>query len=362
MLNRLNLLNRGLNGGASRPVRSRLGLALEPLVDRYRMARGGVLAPMARPSIMAFTRASVATDGSAAGDLDSYAVDAIRNGYAGGQRAGWLLEGQAQNLLLNSTALSTQSVTVTAAQHTLSFYGTGTVTLSGASTAGPLVGTGATNLVQLQFTPTAGSLTLTVSGSVTNAQLEANYYASSRIVTAGTQVTRANENAAITGNPFAAIFSNGAPSGFVICDVMLPAFANLARLFSLSDGTLNNALEIYTSSGGSLVTPITIAGAGSGGPSPATALTAGTPARVGLRFGGGSPLVVCCNGISSSTASAALPVTTGLYLGNRADGSRPGNSRLRGVWAGGYTPSDAAFQAACTPGANVEAILGNYNG
>lgn len=76
------------------------------------------------------------------------------------------------NLLLATETLATQSVTLLAAQHTLSFTGTGTVTLSGASTAGPLVGTGANNRVSLTFTPTAGSVTFTVSGSVTSAQLE----------------------------------------------------------------------------------------------------------------------------------------------------------------------------------------------
>jgi len=80
------------------------------------------------------------------------------------------------NLLLNSATLSTQSVTVNPANYILSFKGTGTVTLSGASTAGPLVGTGATDRVYLKITPTAGSLTCTVSGSVTEAQLEAVTY------------------------------------------------------------------------------------------------------------------------------------------------------------------------------------------
>jgi hypothetical protein len=76
------------------------------------------------------------------------------------------------NELLGSATLATQSVTVTAAQRTLSFTGTGTVTLSGVSTAGPLVGTGVSDRVSLTFTPTAGTLTLTVSGSVTAAQLQ----------------------------------------------------------------------------------------------------------------------------------------------------------------------------------------------
>jgi len=81
------------------------------------------------------------------------------------------------NLLLNSATLSTQNVTTTAASpYILSFKGTGTVTLSGTSTAGPLIGTGGSDRVFLKFSPTAGTLTLTVSGTVTEAQLEAVTY------------------------------------------------------------------------------------------------------------------------------------------------------------------------------------------
>ena len=76
------------------------------------------------------------------------------------------------NKLLATDVLSTQSLTVAASSNILSFTGTGTITLSGASVAGPLVGTGAGNRVSLAFTPTAGLLTLTVTGSVTLAQLE----------------------------------------------------------------------------------------------------------------------------------------------------------------------------------------------
>ena len=76
-----------------------------------------------------------------------------------------------KNLLLATDVLSTQSVTAVAAQQTLSFTGTGTVTLSGATT-GTLIGTGANNRVSLTFIPTAGTLTLTVAGDVRLAQLE----------------------------------------------------------------------------------------------------------------------------------------------------------------------------------------------
>lgn len=75
-----------------------------------------------------------------------------------------------KNILLATETLATQSVTTLAATYTLSFTGTGSVTLSGTAT-GTLTGTGA-DRVSLTFTPTAGTLTLTVSGGVTKAQLE----------------------------------------------------------------------------------------------------------------------------------------------------------------------------------------------
>ena len=115
-------------------------------------------------------------------------VNAPRFTYSNGRK--WLLlENATANLLLNSGTLNTQTVTVTATAYTLSFYGTGTVVISGTG-SGTLAGTGANNRVSLTFTPTAGALILTVTGTVTNAQLENQSLASSYIATAGTAVTR----------------------------------------------------------------------------------------------------------------------------------------------------------------------------
>jgi hypothetical protein len=110
-----------------------------------------------------------------------------------------LVEPERTQLFHTTNALVTQSVTLAAVAHTVHFTGTGTITLTGASTAGPLVGTGTgeENRVSLTFTPSAGSVTFTVSGTVTNADLTVGATQSSHIPnTAGSgTVTRTADNA-----------------------------------------------------------------------------------------------------------------------------------------------------------------------
>lgn len=155
-------------------------------------------------------------------------------------------EKAATNLLLNNAALSTQSVTVTAVAYTLSIFGTGTVTLSGTSTAGPLVGTGANNRVLLTFTPTAGSLTLTVSGSVTKGQLETGSVATSPIPTLGSTVTRATDIYSAT----AASIGTSGTAGSWWCEHYLQEGAT-DRVMILHD--LATAIPLLYNTGGYLV-------------------------------------------------------------------------------------------------------------
>ena len=147
---------------------------------------GKFVGPTSSAPGFSHTRASVGTAENSNGDIIQFASGARRQ-----TDKGWLVEPTRENLFLNSAVGVTQNITVTAVAHTLSFRGTGTITLSGASTAGPLVGTGVNNTVLLAFTPSAGTLTLTVSGSVTNVQLEIGGGASSWIPTAGASVIRA---------------------------------------------------------------------------------------------------------------------------------------------------------------------------
>jgi len=154
----------------------------------------GFLSPGVLDPQITFTRASTGTYVDIAGVMQTAAINAPRWDYdpVTHQLKGVLIEEQRTNVLLNSAALTTQSATVTALPWTLSFYGTGTITRSGVST-GATTGTGASARTVVTFTPTAGSLTLTVTGSVTNAQLESGGYATSYIATAGSPVVRSRD-------------------------------------------------------------------------------------------------------------------------------------------------------------------------
>ena len=133
-------------------------------------------------------RATTATRVDESGNIVDVPANVARIDYSTGQPA-ILVEPQMTNLVFPSDIATTQMRAVTAVLHTLSFYGTGIVTLSGAFSES-LVGTGANNRVTLSFTPTAGNLTLTVSGTVTDWQLEVGSSATSLIKTVSGSVTR----------------------------------------------------------------------------------------------------------------------------------------------------------------------------
>lgn len=136
---------------------------------------------------MTVTRATSATRVNASGLIETVGNNIARLDYSNGSCPSILVEPQRTNLVFPSATLTTQTRTVTAVAHTLSFYGTGSVTLSGVAT-GTLNGIG--NRVSLTFTPTAGSLVITVTGSVIMAQLEAGSTATSYIPTVSSAVTR----------------------------------------------------------------------------------------------------------------------------------------------------------------------------
>lgn len=154
-------------------------------------------------SAITFTRAGSARYHDAAGVMQVAAVNTPRIDHdrGTGTRRGFLVENARTNSFLQSATPATQSVSVTAQVYSLSFWGTGSITLSGAHVA-TLNGSGVNTRAVLIFTPTAGALTLTVAGGVQMAQLEAGNCATSYVQTTTTATTRLADVAVLSLGPW----------------------------------------------------------------------------------------------------------------------------------------------------------------
>jgi hypothetical protein len=213
------------------PVRNGLGIGLLPSTTLSSLRIGGrpalvlnFIGTTALDSRIAFTRSTTGTFIGSNGLIQSAAINAPRFDYNPTTLAplGLLMEEGRTNLFLNSlidgTSLSTQTVTVSAVSYTLSFYGTGTITLAGASVA-VVTGTGVyPSRRTLTFTPTAGALICTVVGSVQYAQIETGTFATSFIPTAGATVVRGADAASITGANFTSFYNASEGSLFTSGD------------------------------------------------------------------------------------------------------------------------------------------------
>ena len=213
-----------------------------------------IATPGTLPPNVVFTRASVGTYFDVAGAIQTATTNTPRWTYDPVTHAlqGMLMETARTNLLLNSAALGTQSATVTAAATTLSFYGTGSIAYSGVAT-GTLVGVGAfPQRASVTFTPTAGSLTLTVTGSVLNAQLETGGFASSWIPTVGATVARAVEHCTLTD---AVLFGGTTDRTIAVRGYARQAAVINGYWASLNDGGNTNFMTLITVAASSNIRP-----------------------------------------------------------------------------------------------------------
>lgn len=155
---------------------------------------------LALPGTVAFSRASSAWRLNAAGALSEATTGMPRFGYAAnGMPQGLLIEGAAMRLNLYAASPTTpETIAVSPQGYTLSFYGPGSVAISGTHTA-MVAGAGAFPArVSYAFVSGIGTLTLTPTGDVRHLQLEAGSIATSPILGEGSQVARAADVATVS--------------------------------------------------------------------------------------------------------------------------------------------------------------------
>jgi len=231
-----------------------LSLDLQLATDKTLTARKG--------PTPTFTRASTATFVGSDGLIQSAAINQARFDHDPVTLAskGLLMEESRTNLVFPSATLTTQTRTVTAVAHTLSFYGTGTVVLSGTHAA-TVTGTGAyPTRTTLTFTPTAGSLIMTVTGSVTEAQLEAGAFATSYIPTTTASVVRSGDVCSITGSDFTSFYNQSEGTIVGSGSTNQPILVSSTELFKAFDGTNNNRVQVgMTNSPTEAVRPFIVA-------------------------------------------------------------------------------------------------------
>jgi hypothetical protein len=238
--------------------------------------------------------------------IETVASNVPRIDYSGGGCPSILVEPQRTNLVLNSATVATQTISVTAVPHTISFYGSGTITLSGTHTA-TIVGTGTTRNI-LTFTPTAGNLVLTVSGTCTNGQLEAGSYATSYIPTTSAIVTRNTDVIIATGISS----SIGQTEGTIFFDGFFGDEPNQVFLYLQQTGStgINNSMYLQKESSSNVMTFNVWNGA------TRQVLISGGNYTIGQRIKIAAvyklnDFVLYVNGVQLGTDTAGTPPTTG---------------------------------------------------
>jgi hypothetical protein len=297
---------------------------LGPVVATATAFNAGPLCPP-----ITFTRASSATD-----SLYTDAAGSSYNTYAANvpivTTRGLGVFEQHTNYLLNSTAPATQTTgTLTVGTYVFWCIGTGNVTLAAATAVGSgfasttcSLGTFATLAIS-----TAGTVLVTVSGSVDRFQLEGGggpITPTPFIVTAATLATRAIEQASIQIGPR----YNNKPVTLSVAGNMLAPEISGSNMFwaSLNDGTLNNRLQLFTQSSGLGVRYIYSSGGVAFVTSPFLSLSP-YPARFKAvaTVGGGSTSFVQ-NGVTvQDKATGPLPVAlNSLQIGTGGAGAPNG--------------------------------------
>jgi len=259
-----------------------------------------------------------------------------------------------RGLLVEESRTQYLGVTAAPATQTTASLGTGTYTLwvigsgSALASAGTATITGAASASAGSpntFTVTgAGTVTVTVTGTLTFFQLENGAFPTSYIPNAGasgTTTTRSADVVSLTGTAFSNWYTS-ASAGTIYAEAQSFGTVSNPRLFSLSDNTTNNLLELYYQSATALGFQIINGGSTLGNLSIATITAnqlvksagAGASAdRQGTANGGAG---------ASNTTAGGNPTVDRAHIGNRADGARSFSGFIRRV---AYIPSRQTLSA-----------------
>ena len=287
-------------------------------------------------STVTFARSSAATRVGQDGLIQTVAVDAPRFDFDPVSRSprGLLIEEARTNLLVNSpvsgVVLPTQSVSVTAVPHTISFYGTGTITLSGAAVAS-VVGTGAyPNRRVLTFTPILGVLVCTVVGLVQFAQLEVGSFATSFIPTAASPVARSADIATMTGTNFSSWYNQS--EGTFVVGASQPAVTGVtSRVLSANDGTTNESVQMATTATSAVGYAEIRDGAVAVVSITNGTITVGAVAQMAFAFAANNASLVTNGATPTTDTSLTMPTVDRLNIGSNAAGANLWNGHIRQI-------------------------------
>ena len=235
-------------------------------------------------------------------------------------RLGLLLEPARGNLLAQTATPSSQGVTVTASPHVLSFYGTGSITLSGAHNQ-TVIGTGAypTRRV-VSFTPSAGTLTLTLSGQIQAPQLEVGGFATSYIPATVPPALRADDNATVALGPW-----YSSTSGTLVFSGYVQGASANDRIIEIDDGSATTRLSLlWNTVLGKPQFQVWNAGALQAAIAPpGNAVPFGTEFRVAIGFGPDAFAISLNGGEVAADTSGTVPAgVSTLRLGRAAGGAQ----------------------------------------
>lgn len=281
-----------------------------------------------------FTRSSGGGRFNASGQYEWLPANEPRIDYdpVTGECRGLLIEEQRTRLnLISAAPIAPQTVTVGASAQTISFFGSGSVDLTGAHTA-TLLGSGPFPARRTYtFTPSAGSLTITPTGDVRMLQVEAGAFATSPIVGEGSQVTRAADIATV--NELSPWYNPEQGTLVVEASTFVPPTPGVAPSYyaTLQDGS-SEIIVIYRSSiSGRPGLYLAKSGATVHDTAGGAVIPANTVAKAAVTYDA-TAVRTAFNGVLGASPSVDGPPTpVQLVIGNRIGVSRAINGHIRSL-------------------------------